>query len=928
MAYVKVVRPVPTIRDMDTDVRSRRWRMECSAAGLFAVVWLLAIITAPGGETIVQAVSNVGLVVAALLGAAGAAGAARRHTGRLRRTWNLLGASALSWGLGQLAWTLYESVLGSAVPFPSVADVGYLTAVPLAAAALLLLPTGAQSLAGRVRTVLDGLMVAGSLLLISWQIGLRSLYYAGADNLLSHVIALAYPVGDVVMVTIVAYVALQVRHTHGATRFPLRLVGAGLVATAIADSGFAYLALSETYASGSIIDTGWLAGYLLLFAASRKPGTDLAVDEDAPVTQRPIAILMPYVAVIVAMLTSGVELLREGSLGPFVSWNRSFIVMALILRQALTVMENFSLTRRLEARVAERTAELRASQRRFEALVQHSSDVITITDAGGIVRYQSESVQRVFGYRPDELVGRSLTVAMEPVHAAALIAALDESVHRHGGVMVVELPIRHRNGRSCHAEVTITNLLATPSVGGLVLNMRDVSERKQLEEQLVHQAFHDSLTSLANRALFRDRVEQALRRSADGPSDLAVLFLDLDGFKEVNDSLGHACGDLLLIEVAERLHECLRPSDTVARFGGDEFAVLLEDPNGELDPARVAHRITQELQRPFVIDGREVHVRGSLGVATTLTEAQDADQLLRNADLAMYRAKAAGDGSYAEYDPSMHAGLVERLQTAGELRQALERQEFVLHYQPIISLESGELVGLEALVRWQHPARGLVPPAEFIGVAEDIGLIDGIGRWVLFEGCRQLAAWQEAHPTHRPLHISVNISGRQLQHPELFSDIQRALEVAGLTPEQLVLEMTESVIMEYTEENLALLRRLRELGVGLAIDDFGTGYSSLSYLHQFPVDILKIDRSFVERLTASPRDAELVYTILRLGQGLRMMTVAEGIEDHEQMLALLRLNCDLGQGFHFARPLPAEDIERMLVRADVGQHEREAAPLG
>ena len=922
---------------MTTDPRHRRWLGECAAVSVFAAVWLLLIllggserlpaITAPGGDVTVQVVSNVGLIVAAWLAAAGCAGASRRHDGRLSRTWALLGGFALSWGLGQFVWTMYESVLGREVPFPSAADLGYLAAVPLASAALLMLPTGALNLAGRLRTVLDGLMVAGSLLLISWQIGLRSLYYAGADNLIAHIIALAYPVGDVVMVTIVVFVALEVRQTGVTTAFPLRLVGAGILAFAIADSGFAYLALSDTYSSGNMIDSGWFIGYLLLFAAARKPAAAAVTEEGEHATQRPVAILVPYFAVVGAMLTSGVELWREGSLGPFVSWNRSFIVVALIVRQLLTVLENYSLTRRLEARVEERTAELRASQQRFEALVQHSSDVITIADSAGVVIYQSESAQRVFGYRPDELTGRSLTEILEPVHAASLLQAIQESTHQDPGVMVLELPVLHRGGYKCYAEVTITNLIATPSVSGLVLNIRDVSERKVLEEQLVHQAFHDSLTSLANRALFRDRVEQALRRSADGSQHVAVLFLDLDGFKEVNDSLGHAYGDLLLVQVAERLQDCVRPSDTVARFGGDEFAVLVEDPAGELEPLTVAQRITQMMQEPFLVDGKEIHVRGSVGIATTLAEAQDADQLLRNADLAMYRAKSSGEGGYAEYDPEMHAGLVERLQIAGELRQAIDRDELILHYQPIVSLGSGELVGLEALVRWQHPARGLIPPGDFIGLAEDTGLIDRIGRWVLFEGCRQVSEWQRKHPALPPLRVSINISGRQLQHTDLFADIKEALVQSGLPAEQLVLEMTESVMMEYTEENLALFRRLRELGVGLAIDDFGTGYSSLSHLHRFPVDILKIDRSFVERLNGSTRDAELVYTILRLGQGLRMLTVAEGIEDHEQMLALHRLNCDFGQGFHFSRPIPPEEFERLLEQADADRMTQERTPL-
>jgi diguanylate cyclase (GGDEF)-like protein/PAS domain S-box-containing protein len=890
---------------------SWRYPAECALVATIAAVWIGLILTGSGGPALSQAVSNIGLAAVALAAAVAGSLAARRHRGRHRRVWALLAGSALSWGLGQVAWTWYESVLGREVPFPSLADVGYLGAVPLAAAALLALPTAAQTMAGRVRAVLDGLMIASSLLLTSWVVVLGPAVHAGGDGLLGQAISLAYPVGDVVVVTIVVYVLLRARQSKGTVvRLPLGLVGVGLVAMAVADSGFLYLTLTGAYSSGSLFDIGWFLGYGLILLAARKPVASATEDDGEAAEGRPLGLLLPYFAVAIGLASSSVELLRSGSAEPFVSWLRSLIIVLMVMRQILTMLENLSLTRHLEARVAERTTELRASQQRFQALVQHSSEVVTVVDRDSTVRYQSESVHRVFGYLATALLDNPLTSFLDQPSALRLNEALAQLAREPYGMRTLELTVFHRTGRACQVEMTITNLLENPSVQGLVLNTRDVTERKRLEEQLLHDAFHDSLTGLANRALFKDRVDRTLRRY-NRRHPVAVLFLDLDGFKEVNDSLGHAAGDVLLGLVADRLRQGVRVDDTVARLGGDEFAVLVESAEDDPHAAAAAERISAALGAPFLVGGNEIHVRASVGIATA-DGGEDADQVLRNADLAMYKAKAAGEGRYVRYDPRMHSDLVERLELEADLRRALDGDELVLHYQPVVSLSSGEIVGVEALVRWAHPTRGLIFPAEFIPVAEDMGLVRPIGRWILREACLQAAAWRQDYPHMDPLTMSVNISVRQFQHGNLEQDVAGALELSGIAGEHVVLEMTESVLMEHTEENLGRLRGLRMLGVRLAIDDFGTGYSSLSYLHRFPVDILKIDRSFVDRLVGPSRDTELVRTIVHLGQSLRMVTVAEGIEDHNQFLALRRIGCELGQGYHFSRPAPAEEIAQLL----------------
>jgi diguanylate cyclase (GGDEF)-like protein/PAS domain S-box-containing protein len=898
------------------NVRSRaqrRFLAECAAMAVIALLWLASLVWGLGGASTTQAISNFGLIAAA-----GAAGITCIRTARFsspqqERMWRLMGASALSWGSGQAAWTWYETVLGRDVPFPSLADVGYLAAVPLAAAALISLPFAAQSLVGRLRQVLDGLMIAASLLLVSWVLVLSPLFRSGGDNLMSQAISLAYPIGDVVVGTIVLFVLARARMGSGTRETPLPLLGGGLVAIAVADSGFVYLTAVGSYASGALIDAGWFLGYLLVLLAARKPEAEAVDEEEAAASVDRMGLFLPYIAVVGAVVVSTIAHLEQGTLDGFAAWCRSFIILALVGRQVLSLLENLSLARHLESRVIERTAELRASEQRFQALVQHSSEAVILVDRDAKVEYVSESMTRVFGYSEAHLLGRPLTQVLDTDSSARLREGLAEVAERPYGVLELELPLRHRDGHQCMVHVTITNLLDNPSVGGLVLNTRDISERRQLENQLVHQAFHDSLTSLANRALFKDRVEHALQRTKRQTPSVGVLFLDLDGFKEVNDSLGHEAGDRLLIQVAERLHSCVRPSDTVARFGGDEFAVLIEDASDDIDAIQVAERVLDGLRQPFDVNGRELHVRGSMGIARMDSDVDGADQLLRNADLAMYRAKAAGRGGFERYDPEMHTELVQRVQLESDLRRALEAGELFLRYQPTFDLGSGQLVGAEALARWDHPVRGVVPPTEFIPLAEASGLIRPLGAWVLREACRQAAEWQRnSPPREKPLTLNINLSGRQLQFPEVVDDIAQALEVSGLPPSSLVLEMTESVLMDDSETVLDILRRIKGLGARLAIDDFGTGYSSLSYLHRFPVDMLKIDRSFVDRLSHASDNAELARTIVRLGQSLQLVTVAEGVEDSAQFLALRRMGCDVGQGYYFGRPMDSEEISRLL----------------
>ncbi len=450
-------------------------------------------------------------------------------------------------------------------------------------------------------------------------------------------------------------------------------------------------------------------------------------------------------------------------------------------------------------------------------------------------------------------------------------------------------------------------------IGGLTEAFNGMLSQIEIREaQLQHQAFHDALTGISNRALLNDRLALALVQAHRSRHSVAVLFLDLDRFKLVNDSLGHSIGDDLLRAVAVRLQGTIREADTLARLGGDEFLFVLPSIHGEADAALVAAKILHDLRRPFVIAGRELFVTASIGISLYPVDGTDGETLIKNADVAMYRAKEQGRDSYHLYKPELHRRAVARMTLENQLRAAAARQEFRLYYQPIVDFRTGAIVGSEALIRWNHPERGLVLPAEFIPVAEETGLIHSLGAWVLRTGCAQAQAWdREGHP---PIRVSVNLSARQLQNEELVPQIAGILEETGLDPGRLELEITESVAMENADHTVVTLNRMKRLGLRLTIDDFGTGYSSLSYLKKFPLHALKIDRSFVQDITTDPKDFAVALAIIALGRGLSIDVIAEGVETEEQRALLKAHGCDALQGFLFSRPLPPDAFSALLGR--------------
>jgi len=561
--------------------------------------------------------------------------------------------------------------------------------------------------------------------------------------------------------------------------------------------------------------------------------------------------------------------------------------------------------RRAEVMEAEQAA-LRASESRFRPLVQNAMDMITVIDVETKVRYQSPSSMEMLGRDPSSLEGSPLQDLMHPDDRASFLTYLDDEA-AHSGARV-QTRMLHADGTWRAIEIRGTNLLGDPNVAGHVLNARDVTARVELEQQLRHQAFHDPLTGLANRARFMDRLEHAIAQLSRRARPLSVLFLDVDNFKTINDTLGHSTGDSVLVTLAARLAGCLRPDDTLARFGGDEFAVLLEDAIG--NDARIAgERILETLRMPLLIAGRELFVRVSVGAVASAFGAEDPEDLLRNADVAMYAAKARGKARVELYEPGMHAGARERFELLGDMERALERGEFVVFYQPTVVLSTGHVTGVEALVRWRHPAKGLIQPLDFIHLAEESGLILRLGRWVLEQACVQVKKWQELRPGEPLLSVAVNLSVKQLK-PALVDEVAGVLRASGLDPASLILEVTETAMMQDSELCETVLRSLKDLGIRIAVDDFGTGYSSLSYLSRFPIDILKIDKSFVDRIGTG--DAQVTDAIVELGRHLNLEIIAEGIERAEQSASLQALSCMLGQGYYFARPMRPEELEKLL----------------
>jgi diguanylate cyclase (GGDEF)-like protein/PAS domain S-box-containing protein len=556
------------------------------------------------------------------------------------------------------------------------------------------------------------------------------------------------------------------------------------------------------------------------------------------------------------------------------------------------------------------------AEEHFRALLETAPDAMVIVDEAGRIVLVNSQTELLFGYPREQLIGERVDLLVperfayaHPGHRAKF--AEDPQPRPMGSGL--DLYARRKDGSEFPVEISLSPLRT--SDGMLVSStIRDVTERKLAADALAHQARHDPLTGLPNRTLFLDRLEHGLARSRRSGAKLAVLFLDLDDFKIVNDTLGHDAGDLLLVALTPRLCAALRPGDTVARFGGDEFVVLCEDLDSEADAVQIAERVAEACGRPITVGSHEHLVTVSVGVVIAQAGDGTPTALLRDADAAMYRAKARGTGRVEVFDEGMRARLIERIAIESELRLALRRHELRLFYQPVISLARGEIVGVEALLRWQHPERGLLEPADFIHVAETSGLIVPIGEWVIAEACRQAAAWREARLDRPPVRMSVNLSPRQVARSDVADAVARILEDTGFDPSMLDLEITETILLEEADASARALRSLKAVGVRLVLDDFGTGYSSLSYLKRYTIDALKIDQSFVAGLGRESGDGAIVKAVLGMASALDVGVTAEGVETADQLARLRANGCAYAQGYLFSPPVPAEEMPELLAR--------------
>jgi diguanylate cyclase (GGDEF)-like protein/PAS domain S-box-containing protein len=755
--------------------------------------------------------------------------------------------------------------------------------------------------------MLDGAIMAGALLLISWAIVLGPVYRAVSPTSLPDLIRLAYPVSSVV----IAVVALTlVGRVARRSRLPLLLVATGLFATLVDGSAFAYDRLVNADVPALVIDAGWVVGYLLIALGALRAALIPVLPADAD-GQRvgPWTLVLSYIPVAIAAMMAVLRNLGGAEDAPML-WGLMALVGLVLVRQLVALWDNTALYQSLETQ----SARLRESEGHLRSLAQNSGDVAMLTDADGTVRFVSTSIDRFFAYTSTELVGRAFAELLHPEDRATFTGGLKRALSASAHRIEVSARFRHKLGSWTHCEVTITNLLHQSSPRALVLNIRDVTDRKEMEERLAHLASHDPVTGLPNRLSFRNLVDDALERTAPVLA-VAVLAIDIDDFKLVNDALGERASDDLLGMIGGRLGKLIPPGDVVARMGADEFAVLMQSVVHEEQPVRLADRIVEHFKAPFKVQEREIILRLSMGIAAQAGHEDTAETLMRNADIALNAAKAGGKGRYERYQPRQHAAISDRMELESDLSRAIQRRQLVLHYQPAVRLKDGVLLGFEALVRWNHPRRGLLSPGDFIALADETGLIVPLQRWVLGQACADGRHWQIQFPAAEALQISINVSRRGLQDADLARDVAHACTAAAFSPSRLVLELTQGATLE-GKDTLARLMELHESGVRLALDDFGAGSAPLTALRDLPVDIVKLDHSFVARMAASSTDATVARAVIDLGNTLGMMTMADGIERAEQLVALQRLGCIAGQGYYLSRPLTAAAVERLLAACE------------
>ncbi|MCZ4513219.1 EAL domain-containing protein [Streptomyces sp. ActVer] len=885
-----------------------------------------------GSPRLALIMGDFGLSAAAATAAVSCFLCARTRRSRFRPAWLLFALSSAMAAAGNLVWGWYEVVLEAPVPNPSYADLFFLCFAPPAIVGLLVLAKRPVSKAGWVCLGLDAWLIGGSLLTLSWSLALAQAAKAGGPSVPHTALSLAYPLLDIALVSMV--LALHFRRS-AVNRSAVNTAIGALALTVMCDALFTSPLMHNDYRSGQLLDAGWFAGSLLLAYApwvgqqrghteeeghtrvvyGYVPGPQQGQAAHVPLQEgghsrypasRPIssslAALTPYLAAAVCTLGILYNVLNGRSVDRVVLVTGGTVVLALVVRQGIMLIDNITLTQ-----------ELAQKENHFRSLVQGSSDVIMIAAPNGILRYVSPAAAGVYGRPAEELVGSELASLIHPEDLGCVV----HEVRRFLAASPGEEPTTRIECRFKFGDDGWLNVESTVNRhhGGLIFNSRDVTERVRLQAQLQHNAEHDPLTDLPNRALFTKRVGQALsgRRSSDRGT--AVLFIDLDGFKAVNDTIGHQAGDELLVQAARRLQDAVRQSDTASRLGGDEFAALIVGDGGRDRTARerqifeLADRLRVTLSQPYTIDGNDVRVAASIGVAFS-EPGLGAGELLRNADLAMYRAKAAGKGRVELYAPQMQQDVVRKAQLATRLRAALHDGEFALLHQPVVSLDTGRITAVAAQARWRSAQGVLFTPAEFLRVAEDSDRTAELGRWMLEEAVEQAA---ERAATGLAVPVAVRMTARRLLDRSMpMGSVEALLTRHGLPSGALVIELAETDPKISLDELERRLNALRRLGVRIALDGFGNGYATITALRRLPVDVLKLDRGLVEGVVESARLHKITSGLLRIANDLGLQTVAAGVDLPEQVIALRSMGCTHGQGNAFSGPLDEYRLRRAL----------------
>jgi diguanylate cyclase (GGDEF)-like protein/PAS domain S-box-containing protein len=822
--------------------------------------------------------------------------ALRFHPRGSRRTaWTLITAGIAASAVGDaiFAWL----TLAGHEPNVSLADVGWLSSYVLLSLGLFRLVMGDDTRNLDADALIDMAVLAVVGVVVLWEAVLHGTVSDSSVSPFVRAVWGAYPVLDAALLALVVRLVMSSRGRS----VPGLLLTAGVSCWLVSD--FAYI-WSDGASLATWFDDGWIIGAALLGAAVLSGQHSSVAIVPARVERvGHTRIALGLLPLVVPWMFEVNAYMHDERLDP----------IPLVVATVVLIVLAFVRSSRLFRAVEVAHAEMRQSQRHFEALARNSSDGVLVVDPDGILVGTTHSTPPCLALDGEPIAGRLVWDLLRPDDRASAQALPEKAVLAPGTVHSTELCLPGVDGAARWLVARVVNLVDEPAVGGLVMNLQDITDRKEIEEQLTHQALHDALTGLANRSLLRDRIELALRRSVRSGTHPTVLYLDLDGFKSVNDTLGHEAGDRMLCEVASRLAGVVRAGDTVSRLGGDEFAILIDADSSDIHEASTtADRVLQVIGVPVDIDGQLLGVSVSIGIAIA-EEGSTATSLLRDADIAMYQAKSAGAGRWLGYHPTMRDDALQRFELSTDLQRALAEQQFQVLYQPVVELDTGRTVGVEALLRWHHPTRGVVMPDVFIPVAETTGQIVELGEWVLNEACCTVAKWP---PVRRgePFSLAVNLSGRQLASDRIVEAVSSALDGCGLAPESLVLEITETALIADPAAVAHRLQALRELGVRLAIDDFGTGYSSLNYLRQFPIDILKIDKSFVDTISDLGAAPAIVRGLLDLGHTLDLEIIAEGVEQHHQRIWLQDEHCRLGQGYLFARPMTEDQIAEHLRR--------------